>query len=88
MQSINQIEGRGLGAILLSNPVNPTGQLLEGEALHEWVNVAREEGCILLMVCGGKLVVVVMVVVVVVVVVLHKHVILKVWPLPSHHMLC
>jgi len=40
------------------------------------------------MVCGGKLVVVVMVVVVVVVVVLHKHVILKVWPLPSHHMLC
>lgn len=32
----------GLGAALLSNPCNPTGQTVAGEDLHTWVNTARE----------------------------------------------
>jgi len=34
--------GRGLGAVLLSNPANPTGQSLEGEELENYVKIARE----------------------------------------------
>jgi len=33
--------GRGIGAVLLSNPANPTGQSIEGEALAEYVDIAR-----------------------------------------------
>ena len=40
--------GRGLSAILLSNPCNPTGKLVEGEELSKWVGVARELDCSLL----------------------------------------
>src|SRR5688572_7360721 len=32
-----EITGRGLGALLLSNPCNPTGRLIDGEALAGWV---------------------------------------------------
>ncbi len=43
-----EINGRGLSAILLSNPCNPTGKLIEGEELERWVGVARELDCTLL----------------------------------------
>ncbi|MDH5671410.1 MAG: pyridoxal phosphate-dependent aminotransferase [Myxococcales bacterium] len=44
-----EILGRGLGAILMSNPCNPTGKLVAGEALHDWVAIARELDCSLLL---------------------------------------
>jgi N-succinyldiaminopimelate aminotransferase len=37
-----EVLGRGLGAVLLSNPCNPTGKLLYGDRLAEWVGVARD----------------------------------------------
>lgn len=37
-----QAIGRGLGAVLWSNPANPTGQSLEGEELDAYVKIARE----------------------------------------------
>ena len=43
-----EINGRGLSAILLSNPCNPTGKLVEGEELERWVGVARDLDCTLL----------------------------------------
>lgn len=38
-----QIQGMGLGAILFSNPCNPTGQVIEGQQLAEWVEIFRAE---------------------------------------------
>ena len=35
----------GLGAILLSNPCNPTGQVLQGENLHKLVEMTKSLGC-------------------------------------------
>ena len=43
-----EITGRGLSALLLSNPCNPTGKVIQGEELDSWVGVARELGCSLL----------------------------------------
>lgn len=43
-----EILGRGFSAILLSNPSNPTGKLVEGDELARWVGVARELDCTLL----------------------------------------
>lgn len=40
-----EILGRGLRAMLLSNPCNPTGQLIEGDALREIIEMAREYAC-------------------------------------------
>jgi aspartate/methionine/tyrosine aminotransferase len=40
-----EIEGRGLGALLLSNPSNPTGKVLAGEELGRWVETARKLDC-------------------------------------------
>jgi aspartate/methionine/tyrosine aminotransferase len=37
-----EILGRGLSALLLSNPCNPTGKLVDGEELAKWVATARE----------------------------------------------
>ena len=37
-----QTLGRGVGAVLLSNPTNPTGQSIEGDNLKEYVRIARE----------------------------------------------
>ncbi len=37
-----EIQGRGLGAILLSNPCNPTGKHIRGEELAAWVRTAKE----------------------------------------------
>ena len=43
-----EITGRGLSALLLSNPCNPTGKVIQGQELENWVGVARELGCSLL----------------------------------------
>src|SRR4029079_7768526 len=37
-----EVMGRGLSAILLSNPSNPTGKVVGGNELAGWVSVARE----------------------------------------------
>lgn len=44
-----QVEGRGMGAMLLSNPCNPTGQSIEGEELKQYVDVARRTRSALIM---------------------------------------
>lgn len=44
----HEILGRGLSAILLSNPCNPTGHLVSGGELADWVAAARELDCALL----------------------------------------
>lgn len=44
-----EIQGRGLKAMLLSNPANPTGQLIEGETLSQWVQLARNYRCSLIL---------------------------------------
>lgn len=43
-----EILGRGLSAILLSNPCNPTGKHVRGEDLAAWVRTANELDCALL----------------------------------------
>jgi N-succinyldiaminopimelate aminotransferase len=43
-----EITGRGLSAVLLSNPCNPTGRVIADSELEGWVAVARELGCSLL----------------------------------------
>ena len=44
-----QTIGRGVGAVLMSNPSNPTGQSIEGENLKEYVRIARDNGTVLIM---------------------------------------
>ncbi len=44
----SEILGRGLSSVLCSNPCNPTGQLVAGERLGEWVEVARQTRCSLI----------------------------------------
>jgi aspartate/methionine/tyrosine aminotransferase len=44
-----EVLGRGFSAILMSNPCNPTGKLVEGEELGRWVATARELDCALLL---------------------------------------
>lgn len=44
----NEIMGKGLSAILLSNPANPTGKTLAGDELGGWIATARELGCAML----------------------------------------
>ncbi|QSQ19627.1 pyridoxal phosphate-dependent aminotransferase [Pyxidicoccus parkwayensis] len=43
-----EVQGRGLSALLFSNPCNPTGKLVQGDELARWVGVAREQECTLL----------------------------------------
>jgi aspartate/methionine/tyrosine aminotransferase len=43
-----EIHGRGLAALLLSNPCNPTGKHVRGDELGSWVDLARELDCALL----------------------------------------
>jgi hypothetical protein len=40
-----EILGRGLSALLVSNPCNPTGQLIEEKELSAWCDLARECQC-------------------------------------------
>lgn len=44
-----EILGRGLSAILASNPCNPTGKLVQGDTLAGWVQTARDLSCALLL---------------------------------------
>ena len=44
-----EILGRGLSALLASNPCNPTGQLVQGEELRQWCVLARECQCSLIL---------------------------------------
>jgi aspartate/methionine/tyrosine aminotransferase len=43
-----EIQGRGLGALLLSNPCNPMGKLVSGEQMARWIDVGRRLECSLL----------------------------------------
>ncbi len=43
-----EVLGRGLSALLLSNPSNPTGKAVVGDELGAWVGLARELDCTLL----------------------------------------
>ncbi|HEX5385694.1 MAG TPA: pyridoxal phosphate-dependent aminotransferase [Gemmatimonadales bacterium] len=43
-----EITGRGLSAVLLSNPCNPTGKVIQGPELEAWVAASRELQCSLL----------------------------------------
>ena len=40
-----EIVGKGLGGLLLSNPSNPTGQLVDPDAMDTWVDICRQTGC-------------------------------------------
>ena len=44
-----EVLGRGLSAILASNPTNPTGKVVGGADLAGWVAVARELDCALIL---------------------------------------
>ena len=44
-----EVLGKGLSAVLLSNPNNPTGHVLQGDDLAAWVRAARELQCTLLL---------------------------------------
>ena len=41
----DEIVGRGLAAVLLSNPCNPTGRVVRGGELRAWIDICRELGC-------------------------------------------
>lgn len=43
-----EVLGRGLGAALISNPSNPTGKVIGGADLAEWIAVGRELDCSLI----------------------------------------
>lgn len=44
-----EILGRGLSAVLLSNPCNPTGKHVRGEELAAWVRTSHELDCAILL---------------------------------------
>jgi aspartate/methionine/tyrosine aminotransferase len=44
-----EVAGRGLAAILVSNPSNPTGKVIGGADLADWIAVARELDCSLIL---------------------------------------
>ncbi len=44
-----EITGRGLSALLLSNPANPTGRSIRGVELSGWVEAARRLDCTLIL---------------------------------------
>jgi aspartate/methionine/tyrosine aminotransferase len=44
-----EVRSKGLSALLLSNPNNPTGKLISGADLASWVSIARAHDCTLLM---------------------------------------
>jgi aspartate/methionine/tyrosine aminotransferase len=44
-----EIAGQGLKALVISNPCNPTGRVVQGKELEAWLAIARRRGCLLLM---------------------------------------
>ncbi|KAI9226425.1 MAG: aminotransferase [Piptocephalis tieghemiana] len=44
-----EIRARGLGVVMVSNPHNPTGQLVQGRELEKCVEVSRKRNCTLLL---------------------------------------
>lgn len=44
-----RIVSMGLGAVLLSNPCNPTGNVVRGEELHRWVSTSRKLNTVLIL---------------------------------------
>ncbi|WPY01181.1 Pyridoxal phosphate-dependent aminotransferase [Candidatus Trichorickettsia mobilis] len=44
-----EITGRGLSAVLLSNPCNPTGQVIAGNQLQQLVELGRDYNCSLIL---------------------------------------
>lgn len=44
-----EIQGRGLGALLASNPSNPTGMVVAGEELAQWVALGRKFDCAIIL---------------------------------------
>jgi aspartate/methionine/tyrosine aminotransferase len=44
-----EVNGRGLTAILVSNPSNPTGKLIGGQDLADWVAASRDLDCALIL---------------------------------------
>ncbi|HEY9420560.1 MAG TPA: pyridoxal phosphate-dependent aminotransferase [Thermoanaerobaculia bacterium] len=44
-----EVLGRGLSALLLSNPCNPMGKLISGGELADWIAVGRELDCTLIL---------------------------------------
>jgi aspartate/methionine/tyrosine aminotransferase len=44
-----EIQGRGLGAVLASNPSNPTGAATTGDELAGWIAAARKLDCALIL---------------------------------------
>lgn len=44
-----EVTGRGLSAVLLSNPCNPTGKVVAGDEMAAWVAMARRLDCTLLL---------------------------------------
>lgn len=44
----HEVVSRGLGAVLLSNPNNPTGQALHGDELRRYVEIGRQFRCALI----------------------------------------
>jgi aspartate/methionine/tyrosine aminotransferase len=44
-----EIQGRGLGALLASNPSNPTGKVIAGEELAQWAAIGRKFDCALIL---------------------------------------
>ncbi|HXU32095.1 MAG TPA: pyridoxal phosphate-dependent aminotransferase [Thermoanaerobaculia bacterium] len=44
----SEVSGRGLSALLLSNPCNPMGKVISGHELSDWVAAARSLDCALL----------------------------------------
>ena len=45
----NEILGRGLRAMLASNPCNPTGQVAMDDDLRDWIELVRETRCTLIL---------------------------------------
>ncbi len=45
----SEIKGRGLSAFLLSNPCNPTGKLVGGADLSQWLGRARQFDCTMIL---------------------------------------
>lgn len=44
-----EVQGRGLGALLMSNPCNPTGKVVDAESMRGWCAIARRFDCTLLL---------------------------------------